>query len=665
MNPCEIVSARNLAALSFFNPLEHTIVSVEKENDSVTYEVTGARNRYNRPVRLLDSQRDLITRILNPFRLRSIQVKFLQKIAQCVSTQSFPCARIVNLPTGVGKTLITTLGAYAAAERFRTAFPDALSQFLQSFHFPTVRGCVSARLPLHETVLLPNVIFVFSPKHLVGQWRDTFMYNRPANASVFPNSSSLALSASSFNVDEILSKPDSLFVYVLHSGNYKKMITHNEREVVAGVAIFDEADSEHFPCVDAHVNIPTAMYTLFVTATPSNLLNFPSSRNSTTSLVGHYFSHPFFPGGLDRFWIHGANKRIRNHFLSEIISMQLVLPHADFQSGIVDEISAHIPDLHSYTVRTRTGFARSVFGATSNDLENPRSGLEKIERELEIRIYGQTIEAMQEQLREHISVLLAIEHPTTKETSRLGHLQGTLRRVESLEDECGICLGGFGTGSLRLSSCCGFLICSACHDRITICAKCRNPNVKYFDLVNEERPAPKSKKASAPVVVRPVRISSTKNTQGFEEWLQTFSFNQLDQLTALNNLFERAMEFGITHIIVAGANVDSWSGLGPDADRFYDYSIVRPAGHTADHAIKTAKRLDVAYRKFCSGEEPSVLILDSRRNDSVELTGIDAGVTDLIIQVGREAGGAAYTQLAGRAMRFGRAQTSPVRVILN
>ncbi len=664
MNPCEVVSARDVASLSFFNPLEHSIVSVEKENDPCQYELTGARNRYNRPVRLLESQRDLISRILNPFRLRSLQVKF-QKVTSVTSTQTFPCARIVNLPTGVGKTLITTLGAYAAAERFRSAFPDALSAFLQSFHFPTVRGCISARLHLGKPVLLPNVIFVFSPKHLVGQWRDTFQYNKPANATVFPNTSSLTLSASSFNVEEILLRPDSLFVYVLHSGNYKKMITtQDEKEIVAGVAIFDEADSEHFPCADSHVHIPTAMYTLFVTATPTNLLNFPSSRNSTTSLVGHYFSHPYFPGGLDRFWIHGANKPIRNHFLSEIISMQLVLPCADFQSGIVDEICANIPDLHSYTIRTRSGFARSVFGSTSNDLENPRAGLEKIERELEIRIYGQTIEAMQEQLREHIAVLQTIERPDTRQTARLAALQGTLRRVEILEDSCEICLDAFGTkSSLRLSSCCGFLICSACHERITICAKCRNPNVRYFDLVSEERPAPKSKKQTAVVPIS--RIAPTKNTQGFEEWIQSFSFGQLDQLTALNLLFERAMEFGLTHIIVAGANVDSWSGLGSDADRFYDFSIVRPAGHAAERSVKTVKRLDVAYRRFCSGEEPSVLILDSRRNDSVELTGIDAGVTDLIIQIGREAGGHAYTQLAGRAMRFGRAQTNPIRVILH
>lgn len=663
MNSYEVVSATNLAALSFFNPIRNTkIISIEKENEFTPYEITDARNRYNRPVRLLESQRDIVSRILNPFRLKSIQVNFSEtRSGNCISSQSFPCARIVNLPTGVGKTLITTLGAYSAAERFRTSWNDAFHQFLQSFHFPTVRGAISTRLASCESLLLPNVIFVFSPKHLVGQWRDTFLHNRPSNAFVFPDTSSLNLSASSFNVDEILSKPESLFVYVLHSGNYKKMIMHNQKEVVVGVAIFDEADSEHFPCADSHVTIPTAMYTLFVTATPDGILNYHSGRNSTTNLVGHYFSHPFFPGGLDPFW-NASNVHVRN-FLSEIIAMQLVLPHPDFQSGIVDEICAHIPDLHSYMVRTRAGFARTIFGSTSNDLENPRAALEKIERELEIRIYGQTIEAMQEQLREHLSILSALSTPTRSEQSRIDVLQSTLRRVESLDDSCGICLDDF-SGALRLTSCCGFLICPSCHERISICAKCRNPNVKYFDLVNEERPVPKSKK-SVVVVPSASRVASTKNMEGFEEWLGGFSFSGVDQLTALNTMIERAMEFGITHIIVAGANVDAWNGLGVNADRFFDYLIVRPAGHTAEQTKKTAKRLDAAYRKFCSGEEPSVLILDSRRNDSVELTGIDAGVTDLIIQVGREAGGAAYTQLAGRAMRFGRAQTSPVRIILH
>ncbi len=669
MNPREVVSARNLAALSFFNPIANTqIVSVEKENDFVSYEITEARNRYNRPVRMLESQRDIITRILNPFRLKSIRVAFSseRKAGFSISTQAFPCARIVNLPTGVGKTLITTLGAYSAAERFRHSFPEALHQFLQSFHFPTVRGSISTCLESRESLLLPNVIFVFSPKHLVGQWRDTLFHNRPSNAYVFPESSSLNLSASSFNVDEILSRPEHLFVYVLHPGNYKKMLLQDEKQIVVGVAIFDEADSEHFPCKESHVKIPVSMYTLMVTATPNNISNFPSSRETTTNLIGHYFSHPFFPGGLDRFWINCKNRHVRN-FLSEIIAMQIVMPHPDFQSGIVDEICAHIPNLHSYTIRTRTGFARSVFGSTSNDLENPRAALEKIERELEIRIYGQTIEAMREQIREHLSALSALATPNAYARSRMDVLQGTLRRVESLDESCGICLDEFH-GALRLTSCCGFLICPSCHERITICAKCRNPNVKYFDLVSDERPAPKSKKGAAAATVvsqTASRVAPMKNTEGFEEWLASFSFSNVDQLTALNTITERAMEFGITHIIVAGANVDSWNGLGVNADRFFDYSIVRPAGHTAEQTKKTAKRLDAAYRKYCSGEEPSVLILDSRRNDSVELTGIDAGVTDLIIQIGVEAGGSAYTQLAGRAMRFGRAQTNPIRIIFH
>jgi len=669
MNPREVVSAINLAALAFFSPIGNTrIVSVDKENEVVPYEITDARNRYNRPVRLLESQRDIVSRILNPFRLKSIQVEFSSsesKTGQCISSQAFPCARIVNLPTGVGKTLITTLGAYSAADRFRNFFPEAFHQFLQSFNFQTVRGAISTRLESRESVLLPNVVFVFSPKHLMGQWRDTMFHNRPRNASVFPDSSSLNLNASSFNVDEILSNPERLFVYVLHSGNYKKVLLHDEKQIVAGVAIFDEADSEHFPCKESHGTIPIAMYTLMVTATPTSILNFPSSRETTTNLIGHYFSHPFFPGGLDRFWINCKNRHVRN-LLTEIIAMQLVLPHPGFQSGIVDEISAYIPDLHSYSIRTRAGFARSVFGSTSNDLENPRAALEKIERELEIRIYGQTIEALQEQIRENLSVLSALTTPTKLEQVRMDVLRSTLRRVESLDDSCGICMDEL-RGALRLTSCCGFLICSSCHGRITICAKCRNPNVKYFDLVNSERPAPKSKKAPAVVVFPETtsRVAPTKNMEGFEEWLASFSFSSADQLTSLNTITERAMEFGVTHIIVAGANVDSWNGLGVNADRFFDYSIVRPAGHTAEQTKKTAKRLDAAYRKFCSGEDPSVLILDSQRNDSVELTGIDAGVTDLIIQVGREARGAAYTQLAGRAMRFGRAQTSPVRIILH
>ena len=139
----------------------------------------------------------------------------------------------------------------------------------------------------------------------------------------------------------------------------------------------------------------------------------------------------------------------------------------------------------------------------------------------------------------------------------------------------------------------------------------------------------------------------------------------MDQRTALDEIMRVARATGLTHVIIAGAGVDHWPGFGPTMDTYHGFKVVRPSGHAMEtRAPRTARRLDQTLRRYCQGGEPSVLVLDSHVEDAVELTGIDAGVTDLIVQIGTEASGSAYTQLAGRAMRFGRKPTNPVRVIL-
>jgi hypothetical protein len=678
MNTREVISAQATGQLSFFHRgtfLETCTIAVNETGRDVSRFTPGVvRNRYGRVIQLFPSQVDVIERVSNPFRLSDLRLIQNSKIlGASISTQTFPTVRIVNLPTGVGKTIITTLGALEAQRLHRSSFEGAFAEFLQSYEYRSIRGTICTTLERTRTKLLPNVILVFSPKHLVGQWRDTFQQNVAAGTHVFPSGSSFNLfAAEDFNVAEIESRPDEQFVFVVHEGNFKKVIVLEDRgtreiEVVAGVAIFDEADSEYFPCRDHHIQIPVAMYTLFVTATPGNLMRAlrTAKPTCTSNLVSRYFTDPTRPGGVDSS-ISEYNKPARNTF-ADLTAMQVVLPTERFNSNIVQEVSATIPDLHSYTVRTRRALART-FGTATNDLQNPREALEIVERDLEIRIYGRTIADMQEQLRENIAVLEANPNRTRAQSERLNRLSSTLRRVQEIDGFCGICLEDFSdTTALRLTSCCGFFICPTCHEHIRSCAKCRNPNVKYFDIVTESKP---SKKKSEPILIPAPApeiptVNPVKDVAGFEAWLSDFPFFNSDQLAALNEVTSAAMRFGLTHLIFAGAGVDSWSGLGPDADSFFAYSIVRPCGHTVERQKKTAKRLDGAFRKFCAGERPSILILDSCRSDSVELTGIDAGVTDLIVQVGTESGGFAYTQLAGRAMRFGRSPTNPVRIIMS
>lgn len=668
MNPCEIISASATGNVCFFDKRNPDVYTITETGSAVVpYTNVSARNRYGRPITLFASQIDIIERIANPFRIASLRVRFERgKQGYSVSSQTFPTLKIVNLPTGVGKTAMTTLGSLEALRLHKPVFESAFQEFLKSYEFRSIRGTVCTSLRSSKYILLPNVIFVFSPKHLVGQWRDTFRVNVPPTGfNVFPRSDSFNLFADDFNVSDIQSRPEETFVFVTHSGNFKKLIATEggeSYEVVAGVAIFDEADSELFPCRDHHTQIPVAMYTMFVTATPDNILNCArtSSTSSTSNLIAHYFTTPTNPGGIQRY----TSDR---NTLVDIHAMQLVLPIDRFDSNIVQEVCATIPDLHSYTVCTRRALSRT-FGTSSNDLENPRAALERVEQDLEIRIYGQTISDMQDQIREHISTLHSLTTRTKVHELRLERLESTMRRVQEIDGFCGICLDDFtDTSSLRLTSCCGFFICPPCHERLRSCAKCRNPNVKYFDIVSGSKPSAK-KAASEPVPIptAPVhQINPLKDVSGFEMWLRDYPFFNVDQVTALNDITSSAMRFGLTHIIFAGAGVDSWSGLGPDADAFFAYSIVRPSGHVSEKQRKTAKTLDASFRRFCLGEQPSVLILDSQRQDSVELTGIDAGITDLIVQVGTGSCSFAYTQLAGRAMRFGRNPTHPVRIVMS
>jgi hypothetical protein len=85
---------------------------------------------------------------------------------------------------------------------------------------------------------------------------------------------------------------------------------------------------------------------------------------------------------------------------------------------------------------------------------------------------------------------------------------------------------------------------------------------------------------------------------------------------------------------------------------------------------KTAAFLDASFEVFRAPTAAGgafLMILDSKMNHGVELTGIDSKLTDLIIHVGGVRGGvhnSARNQLIGRSMRLGRPAHSPVYIAL-
>jgi hypothetical protein len=135
----------------------------------------------------------------------------------------------------------------------------------------------------------------------------------------------------------------------------------------------------------------------------------------------------------------------------------------------------------------------------------------------------------------------------------------------------------------------------------------------------------------------------------------------MSQSEAVGRLISRAYSDGLTHIVIAGPCVSSWPLFG--VENFEGYKVVN-----IDSSFrKSAVNLDRVYASFAvdsTDNTPTVLLLDTIRNHSVELTGIDAQKTDLIVQVSCiGVKDAEYNQLLGRALRMGR-KGNPVHCLI-
>jgi hypothetical protein len=207
------------------------------------------------------------------------------------------------------------------------------------------------------------------------------------------------------------------------------------------------------------------------------------------------------------------------------------------------------------------------------------------------------------------------------------------------------------------------------------CPKCRLNGVRFASVHTGEAdavvepPAPKKRRAraSAGAGAEPAAQAAPagpvpKNKEAFEAWLAGFNPTHMSQQEAVQAVMARARVNGITHVILAGPNVDTWELSTGGTTSVEGFEIVRPA-----NGRRTAMALDRSYALFCStavaagaGEasgssSSKLLMLDTVKNNHKELTGIDAKLTDLIIQVtDRGVDEAEYTQLIGRAMRIGR-----------
>ncbi len=647
---------------------------------------------------------------------------------EAVYNGNYPVVKILNLPTGCGKTSLTVKGILECIQNKDTQrkLVSDYQEFVESRCSVNFRGSVTNIFDKEMCVFLPNVILVYAPAHLVGVWRDTFKNNSdPKKVEVYPDGDGLIMK--SFDHRNI--NPNKTYVYITHKNSLPKFITSNingnnsnnsnnnddtngftKYEYTYGAVIIDEVESMNLNMQDSHDFLPLGMYTLMVTATPHGLgANISSSR--CTHLLNKIFRHNVLriediANLFSRDFMMNIEenkykqRRYKVNVMADICGMH-VIPKQLYES-LVNEISSRIPVMHSYSVTCSRSLTR-LLGLVNNDMQNAEDALRMEEERLDINLGGKSVGEITHQIRERIvkitrelTALRAKQNKTIDDygiirdyEAKLTRLQFILKKItEELSKECNICLEEYADNdSLYLTSCCAFSLCKGCLSQVRLrrgcCPGCRNPNMptalvdNYAALTNVQQYVPVTVPAVAVQqddVAEVIARGNIKNIPGFEEWIKQYDFTRVQQSIACDEILKQACKYGLTHVIIAGNEVDTWNIFKYGINELHTFEVIRPYaveiqdGEQQRKKRKTVGRTDKIYKKFCSEDDtPQVLILDMLINKSVEVTGIDAKLTDLIIQIDDtgNVNDPSYIQLAGRALRLGRSEVSPVRVVLS
>jgi hypothetical protein len=644
---------------------------------------------------------------------------------EAIYNGNFPVAKILNLPTGCGKTSLTVKGILECIQNQQTQqkLTRDYREFVSSRCSVNFRGSVMNIFDDEMSIFLPNVILVYAPAHLVGVWRDTFRYNSdPNKVEVYPDGDGLIMK--SFDHRSI--NPNKTYVYITHKNSLPKFITGDNNgnnsnnnmgfshyEYTYGAVVIDEVESLNLNMKDSHDFLPLGMYTLMVTATPHGLgANIRSSKERY--LLNKIFRHGIldiedvanvfsseFSFDKDSY----KKRRYMVNIMADICGMH-VIPKQLYDS-LVHEISSKIPIMHSYNVACSRSLTR-LLGLVQNGMQNAEDALRREEERLDINLGGRSIGEITQQIHGRIDDLsrnihsLSIkqnksfdDHGIIRDyEAKRTRLQFILKKItEELSKECNICMDEFtDNDGLYLTSCCAFSLCKGCLSELRLrrgcCPGCRNPSMptafvdNYAALTNVQQHTPV---VVQPVIQQEVTVDEVitrgvvKDIPGFEQWVKHYDFSRVQQSVACDEVLKQACKYGLTHVIIAGKQVDTWNIFKYSVNDLYSFEVIRPyaidsnnEGNIHDEQQrkkrKTVGRTDKIYKKFCSeNDAPQVLILDMFVNKSVEVTGIDAKLTDLIIQIddSGNVNDPSYIQLAGRALRLGRSEVSPVRVVLS
>jgi hypothetical protein len=743
---------------------------------------TAIKDRDGDEIELFSAQRNVLKRLCNPLALKSADVTVENTRrrelieGQVEYSGNFPVTKILNLPPGYGKTILSVLMTLniltdtAVRKKFREDFGAYLAAH-QSHAGRSVRHVT----PWTDSIqLLDNAALIHVPLQLVGAWQSTFAHNVPAfeeilNAKKDPvgapvgapvgtgrakklakASSSHAssqkrrkihvmpadgetLRAAPFDPDTIQKNPDDLYVFIVHTDNMKDYLSHRDTYYTYGIFVTDEAaDSKSAPLMPQ--NNLAGMYTTLVTATPAHL----ASRIASTPATDHHFiaetfRHPRLSRSevaacvgnpaRDEFATAWIRSRATNGYLGgmicDILAMNIVPP--ELYDDVTSEVMQIVPAMHEFNVTCADSYARRL-GFIAHDMAPVCDAGRLLERNLNLKLSGESVEQVVRSIDTQIRTIVeTLNKNFPLNPNELRGRRAALEKFKGLllgdvDKACGVCFdnltteataGAAGAGSAgsageggagseaeppkeRLgagseaeppkerffTTCCAFLCCRTClqglaKDKIK-CPKCRTEGALFSRISTDVLPSKKKKlktssgagagggggdaEDDAPAV-------GVKDVAGFEKKVERTNFLELTQMAAVEKILYDAQEHNLTHVVIAGAHVDTWLQFGPTIRTIAGFKIVRPRPSAFSSAASgAARRMNDAYYSFCTESHRQVLVLDSVVNASCELTGIDAKLTDLIIQIGADMNS---KQLSGRALRIGRNPLlNPVKVVL-
>ncbi len=643
-------------------------------------------NRDGEPIQLYPAQHRVLQRLCSPLSLESADVRVtspnpLQNLEGHVSsTGTFPVTKIFNLPPGYGKTLLSSL---MCIEMIRT---DAMRAKMRADFdaYVSARDVHLFRSMRHHspfrTELLDNAVLVQVPHQLVGPWQNVLMHNARMFMSMHSGlrvhvspSDPADLRSAAFDPEYIRAHPDELFVFVVHNDNMKDYLSHAGVFYSYAVFVSDEAaDSKSAPVSPEHNLL--GMYNVLVTATPAHLSDRISSSASsfltetfkhsklTSEQVSRCISSPGQP--FKDAWLRSAATRAyMGNMICDVLAMNVV-PDSLYDE-LTSEVMALVPCMHEYSVRCADSYARRM-GLVMHDMDNVRDSNLLLERVLNVQLSGRSvtevIAAIDRQLTDIVRTLECVAprplNPGELRSRRAslekfrGLLQGDLDKI------CGICLADANPEDKYLSTCCAFISCRECLSRLAggagagavRCPKCQGAGASFSHVH-----AKKKMRVAADEEEAPERNPSVKDWREFESFVASFDFERHSQTAAVEHILEQARNYNLAKIIVAGPNVETWVQFD-GIRRIAGFEVVRPK-------TSSTRKMDELFHSFCKDASvKQILLLDSVLNASCELTGVDAKLTDLIIQVGTHLNA---KQLSGRALRIGRNPLqNPVKVVL-